>query len=460
MVQRLKTSSTAEENREREEQFCRAFEQLSSLMDWDQIEREFPTRDNAVFTNSVVLLMLLYQRMCPDKSLEATVKKLLEIAPSVLPLHNKRLTEKTLSSNSGGYAKARKRCPLKAAKQLATRVSQVLIDTTSSRLEGRRIYVFDGTTMKLAPEPALRRKFPPARNQFGETAFPCALLAMAFELETGAAVLPVLGAMYGPDAVSETALVEELFQQLPADSVVLGDSGFGIFAVAWKARTHRQDFVLRLTASRFQAHQKQARRVSQHGNVTSYELTWRPSAKERQNHPELPPEAQLDVRLQEVQISESLCLCLVTSLTTEGAELADLYQHRYDVEIDILNFKVALGAETTRVKSVEMFEKELWISVTSDNLVCQFRRAAAKQAQLPERRLSFKRVLTTFETFLLRKLFTTPGEWRRAFDQALHDAQQDKLPNRPNRHYEREAYHQRPKSAGFKKRPTKTDALL
>ena len=97
-----------------------------------------------------------------------------------------------------------------------------------------------------------------------------------------------------------------------------------------------------------------------------------------------------------------------------------------------------------------MFEKELWISVTSDNLVCQFRRAAAKQAQLPERRLSFKRELTTFKTFLLRKLFSTPGEWRRAFDQALHYAQQDKLPNRPNRHYEREAYHQRRKSAGLK----------
>ena len=69
-------------------------------------------------------------------------------------------------------------------------------------------------------------------------------------------------------------------------------------------------------------------------------------------------------------------------------------------------------------------------------------------------------MLTTFETFQLRKLFTTPGEWQRAFDQALHDAQQDKLPNRPNRHDEREAYHQRPKSAGFQKRPTKTAALL
>ena len=166
------------------------------------------------------------------------------------------------------------------------------------------------------------------------------------------------------------------------------------------------------------------------------------------------------MRLHEVQISDGLCLCLVTNLTTEGAEMADLYQNRYDVEIDILNFKVVLGAETTRVKSVEMFEKELWMSVTSYNLVCQLRRAAAKQTQLPPRRLSFKRVFTTFETFLLRKLFTTPAEWQRAFDQALHYAQQDTLPNRPHRHYEREAYHQRPKSAGFKKRPTKPDAPL
>lgn len=443
---------------EQDRQFCLAFEQLRTLIDWAEIDREFPTRGNAVFTNSVVILMLLYQRMCPDKSLEATVKRIIEFGPHLLP-QNKRVTQGTLSSSSGAYAKRRKVCPLEAVRGLAERVSQVLIDTTSSRFAGRRVYVFDGTTLSLAPESTLRSEYPPARNQFGATAFPTALLVMAFELETGCAVRPSLGAMYGPAAVSETALVEDLFQQLPRESVVMGDAGFGIFAVAWQARRHSHDFLLRLSASRFQALKKQARLLHEHGPIKTSELSWRPSAKERKSHPDLPPDAEVKVRLHEVQISDTLCLYLVTSLTTKGAELAELYRHRNDAEIDIRNFKAVLNSELSRVKSVEMFQKELWMSMVSYNLVCQFRREAALQAKLPPRRLSFKRVLTTYEIFLLGKMLTAPSQWRGAFDRALRYAMQDKLPIRPNRTYEREAYHQRPKSAQFKKRIPKAAAL-
>ncbi len=117
-----------------------------------------------------------------------------------------------------------------------------------------------------------------------------------------------------------------------------------------------------------------------------------------------------------------------------------------------------MNAELSRMKSVEMFQKELWMSMVSDNLVCQFLREAAQQANSPLRRLSFKRVLTTYEIFLLGKMLTDQCDWRAAFDRALRYALQDQLPNRPNRSDDREACHQRPKSAQFKKRPPKTDA--
>ena len=88
----------------------------------------------------------------------------------------------------------------------------------------------DGTTITLAPEPALRREFPPATNQHGVGVWPVALLVMTHELASGAALLPAVGAMYGEHAVSETALVREQFTQIPADGIALADSGFGIFA--------------------------------------------------------------------------------------------------------------------------------------------------------------------------------------------------------------------------------------
>lgn len=441
---------------QQEAEFERAFQRVQPLVNWQELDQEYPLRGNAVFINSVVLLMLLYQRMCPDKSLEAAVKVLLETMPSILPI-NKRVTEKTLSSDSGGYAKARKRLPLEAAQWLTRKVSQALIDATTPSLLDRRVYFFDGTTMTLAPEPALRKEFPPASNQHGEGAFPVALLAVAFELESGVAVLPEIGAMYGVNAVSETALVRNLFLQLPQDSVVMGDAGFGIYAVANEAQETGHDFLLRLTASRFNAMVAKARLVKQQEDCQTYELTWRPSGKDRLSHPELAKDAALDVRLHEIRLHDSLSLYLVTSLSENAAELSELYRHRGDAEIDIRNFKVVLKAETMRVRSVEMFHKELWMSLVAYNLVSDFRREAAQQAGVASRRLSFKRVLTTFKTFLLTKLFSTAATWRHAFQRALHYAKKDKLPNRPGRSYEREAYHQRPKSSQFKKRKPKND---
>ena len=162
---------------------------------------------------------------------------------------------------------------------------------------------------------------------------------MAFELQSGAAVLPVVGAMYGPNAVSETALVRNLVLQLPEESVVMGDAGFGIFPVAYEARQTSHDFALRLR-----------------------------------------------------------------------------------------------------------------MSLVAYNLVGEFRREAARKAKVIPRKLSFKGVLTTFNTFLLEEKFTTAASWRAGYELALHDAMQAKLPNRPNHSYEREAYHQRPKSSQFKRR--------
>lgn len=451
----MEISESALTAEQQDAQFCRAFEQLSNIIDWQRIDAEFSRRGNAVYLNSLVIMLMLFQRMCPDKSLEATVKRLLEIAPHLLPQDRKRVREKTLSSNPAGYAKARKNCKIEAVKRVSDAVSKTLVERTRPSWQGRRVIFMDGTTATLAPESELRKVFPPARNQFGDSPFPTVLLLMGFELESGAALVPVTGAMFGEQAVSETALVEELIQQLPEQCVLMADANFGIFAVAWEAHQQQHDFLFRLTAARFKALQKKAVQVRQRGCATSYTLRWRPSAKDRATHPDLPADAELKVELHEVRLSETLTLYLVTTLTGEGEALADLYHHRYDAEIDIRNFKVTLGAELSRVQSKEMFEKELWMSVVSYNLVCQFRREAAQRANLKPRELSFKRVLTTFEIFLLSRLFKSPQEAKAAFERAIKIAMKDKLPNRPDRHFEREAYQRRHKSAQFKKRTAK-----
>ena len=437
--------------------FDRAFEQLRQLVDLGQADQRYPVRGNAVYTTSVVLWMLVYQRMNPDNSLEAAVKKLLRSPPSFLP-KNKRVDEGTLSTNTSGYSQARSRMPEEAARWFAHQVSQSLIEATPPTWEDRRVFLIDGTTITLAPEEELQQAFPPASNQHGEGVWPVALLTVAHELSSGAALLPEVGPMYGPHAVSETALAGACVRQLPAGSVVIADAGFGIFAVAHEIRDAGHQFVLRMTKQRFESLRKKATLIADDGRSRTYAHAWRPTAKERRTHPHLSRDDVLDVRLHEIVINERLTLLLVTDGHEPAEALADLYEQRVHVEIDIRNLKVVLDTENIRARSVTMFFKELVTSMVSYNLVSQFRAQAAALIDEPPRKMSFKRIWTTFRTFLLSAMHTDAAAWRAEYRQALRIAMQDKLPNRPGRTYDREAYARRSKSSQFKKRKRKTDS--
>ena len=151
---------------------------------------------------------------------------------------------------------------------------------------------------------------------------------------------------------------------------------------------------------------------------------------------------------------------MVTSLPNSAEELSDLYRLRGDIEIDIRNLKVVLNTERILARSVEMFHKELLMSLVAYNLVTQFRRQAAALIHQPPRRMSFKRTWTTFNIFLWSSsaTLTDAAGWRAKYRQALTIAAHDKLPNRPGRSFKRETYTRRPKSNHFKKRTPKNHA--
>ena len=432
-------------------EFDRAFEHLHRLVDLREANDLFDKRSHTVYTASVVLWMVVHQRLRPDASLENAVKHLIETRPDYLP-ENKRLDENTLSQATGSYSVARKRLPLDVVRWFAQEVSHGIIASTEASFEDRRVFVVDGTTMALAPEKELQQAFPPASNQLGEGIWPIALLNVFHELFSGCALLPEVGPMYGPDAVSETQLACRGFENLPTNSIIMGDKGYGIFGVAYHANQCGHDFLFRMKKANFESLQKKAELIEHSEHHKTYRYKWKPTKANRKTNPDLPEDASLEVRLHKVSVTKTLTLYLVTGLPQDAWSLACLFERRYDVEIDIRNFKVVMDAENIRAKSVDTFTKELYTSVVAYNLTSQFRREAAKLAKVAPRRLSFKRVWTTFQTFLLRHLHSEPIAWRNAFVRALGIAMKDKLPNRPGRTYKREAYRKRPKDVQFEKR--------
>ena len=379
-----------------------AIEMLRAIIPDEELELLAPIGPATVYTTSITIWMLILQRLGKGKTNNEVVKDVLSNCRQLLP-DNRRVREMTLSKKSGAYSEAKERLPLEVVELFANRVCESLVQQTPSWFGMLRDVNVDGTTMTLSPTGELRKVFPPAVNQHGETVWPRMLMLVARELQSGAALPPEVGAMYGDGNTSEAKLARSLAKRIPPKSVIFADSGFGIFSVAYAMTSDGHQILFRLPKSRFKSMRRAAQLREETDSTKTYSLKWAPSTKDRNTNPDLPANASVDVFLHEVELDNGETLYLATTLGISAEHAAEFYQRRYDVEHDLRDLKVSLSLENLRCRSVDMMKKELLTSVVANNLVIQFRRQAAEVATLAPRRLSFKEVWYTFRSFLLNQ---------------------------------------------------------
>lgn len=395
--------------------------------------------------------MLILQRLGGGLTLSKAVKDLIENHSDILP-PNRRVTEGRLSENNSAYNNARQKLPIQVIEEFSHRVCEHLARSAAPAFLGRRVFILDGTTITLPPTPALKKAFPPATNQHGESVWPVAKLMVAHEMQTGCALVPQVDPMYGPNNSSETKQAEQVIDRLPENSVVLADCGFGVFSVAFHCQKRGKEFVLRLSKQRYQSYLKTAALVEEGQGYRTDHLIWKPSAKERKNHPDLPTDAVVEVFIHRIDLENGQTLELVSNVQVDVFSVGELYRRRYDVEFDIRDLKVTMDTENIRAKSVDTMMKELLASVIAYNLVAQLRKQAAKLINVAARDLSFSGVWTTFQYDLLYKDFSTWEQWTFAYHKALVSASGKKLPNRKApRSYPRIAHTRRQKTTKFQK---------
>ena len=127
-----------------------------------------------VYTPIVTIWAMVYQVLCADKSLSNTVKWLRQW----LVLEG----EAAPASDTGGYSKARSR--------LAERVLARLVPDTGAALEqqvpdaqwwcGRRVKVFDGSTVLMSDTEANQQAYPQHGNQQPGCDFPITRIVVFF----------------------------------------------------------------------------------------------------------------------------------------------------------------------------------------------------------------------------------------------------------------------------------------
>lgn len=427
---------------------CSAFKLIKELLPPDSIAAySLRLSPATVYSTLATLVILTLQRLGRGKSLETIVREVVGQHSDLFP-DNKRVREGTLSTNSSGFSKARGRLSVEDTEKFCDTIASAIIDSCKPAFQDRTIYVVDGTRIALSPTSELIKAYPPASNQFGKTVWPIMMLTVAHELQSGAALRPEFGAVYGENNTSEAEQIEKLAQRIERGSVLLADSGYGIFRVVYRCKHEAgHDVVARLTNARFKAMRRQATLRSNEGGIAHYELQWKPSDSEVRSNPSLSGKESVQVQIYSHERSEGEYLHVVTTMNLDPAEAIELYGQRYTaVEHDIRDLKTTLNLERMAAQSDAMVQKEILCTMVAHNLIVQFRRQAAQVANVSPRRISFKRCYDTFIIYLLNFGERPLEDWLARYEQAVKLASKDILPIRPDRRYPRKAHPKRPKT--------------
>ena len=394
--------------------------------------------NNSVYNPLVVLWLLMSQRLHGAAPLEAAVLDLLHNLPACFwPAPCKRVGDwrqsgKPVSSNTAAYNRARQKLPLTVVEQSCDRIfNELMARMAPTAAAGRRAFLLDGSSMRMAYSPALAKHFPAGSNQHGESHWPVIRVLVAHDLLTGLAMRPQWGPMYGPGAVSEQQLLEAAIDRLPAGATVIADCNFGVFSVAWTATQKKYPVLLRLTAVRAKCLAGEAL----HDGMDR-ELVWKPSRADRKSHSDLPPEACVKGRLivrqvQPAQGGEPFLLTLFTTLADPAEEILKLCGQRWNIETDLRTLKSQLRMEQLSCATPEMAAKEIQMAIAAYNLVRAVIGVAAEQSGLPPRSYSFTRAARIMESFAPKiASASSQEEAQRHFDRMMYFLQQAKLPQR------------------------------
>src|ERR1700730_14395869 len=127
-----------------------------------------------IYSASVVVWLMIWQRLQGNRSLTAAVQYLLQC--EVQDLHNncQRRSQDNVSAATGSYCQARQKLPKLIVSEVAERIVEQLRVEMQEGWEGlmRPVFVIDGSALQLQHTPELKKAYSPGHNQHGENQWP------------------------------------------------------------------------------------------------------------------------------------------------------------------------------------------------------------------------------------------------------------------------------------------------
>jgi hypothetical protein len=355
---------------------------------------------------------------------------------------SKKARTKALSTNSGGYSRAKSRLPQADVEEILSVVNKGLITEGGADpvVHGYRVYVIDGTNFVVERTRALEEEYPRGRNQHGKLNHPEMLSVFATELVSGVGTNPQFGAVRGKDAASEKVLSATVIEEIESGALLMGDRGFGIFAVVSHAVSTNKEVLVRLKEARALKLLKSAsaQRVPADGTI-DVPLVWQKASWDEK----LSSNDRDEVKGRLIRVTvkspgfRPVALCFFTTTELSVEQVLELYEQRVTIETDIRYLKHTFKMERVLAKTPEALRKELLIRFMAFNLLRRVISDAALKVGLLPRQLSFTKAAMYTQIFGTKIMAATTAKARKElYEHYLKIIRQCRLPQRPGKRYE------------------------
>ncbi len=386
------------------------------------------------YTQQITFWAFLFQVLTPGCACREVVRR-------VQLWWRERDPQKSISSDTGAYCRARLRLPFVWLEQL----QQALVSRLTEHVAAwqlwceRRVKIIDGTTVSMPDTEASQEFWPQQKAQKPGCGFPLMRVVGLFCLSSGALLKTARGTMYQ----AEPRLARALWSSLDKGDVLLSDRGFCSYSIIARMLEKGVDCVMRL-------HQR--RKVGARGGkwlgpgdrIVSWKRPPRSFAGlegEKADFHTLTRELKVRIIRWRIEVRgfRTREVILVTTLldaeTYPAEALQDLYLQRWAVELHLREIKTLLGMEVLRCKSPAMVEREILLHQIAYNLVRCVMQEAAEKNHVELRSLSFKGTLDTLRAWAptLHRARAEPDMVKELYTTMLSIITSDLLPWRPGR---------------------------
>jgi hypothetical protein len=375
----------------------------------DLLEIKFRRR---VFDPVVIVWAFLSQVLDPDKSCHNAVSRII----SWLASENVELP----SPDTGAYCQAIKRLPEKLLALLFSSVANSLEDKVTSEQFwcGRHIKVIDGSTVSMPDTLENQEAYPQPSSQKPGCGFPLAKIGVLFSLLTGAATALVIDTLN----VHDIKFARKLYEFLNPGDILVGDRAFCSYSDFIFINYRQADAVFRKNQSRDNSERRRDKRVGPNDKlVTWYKPKACPKGLSKEEFTALPK----TLVLREVQYYIAITgyrtkhVKLITTLTDASkypmTELMNLYESRWDVEVNFKHLKTTLGMEILRSKTPEMVRKEIYTFLLAYNLLRTLMWEAGINYGVPPLALSLQGTRHHLDNFIPQLVAATSEERPRIY---------------------------------------------